>query len=286
MGIQIQVMLTDLYWIGEPMLQESGDIAVLPMHALGQSGQGELDLEARTISLAPEPRARDGSSNQFAWIFLASLVVHSAIAGTARFVHSHVPAHVVRSSIEVEAVRPKPPPVVHVAEPPKPVEPVKPVVQQKPVARPLIAKAAHLGVTGGSVPEGDAPNVEATPEPTATAEIVAPPPVATVQVAPAPPPPPPPPVIEAREGVHARSNPQPAYPHVAQREGWEGTVLLRIFVLPDGHAGSVVVQKSSGHGVLDDAAVEAAKAGLYEPATQGGRPVAGWATRRFTFNLQ
>ena len=270
------------------MRQEGADIAALPIGAIAQLDSVASDDVVRTISLAPEPSVRDGNSNEFAWIFLVSLVVHATIAVTARAVHSRAPAHAVHSQIEVEAVRPKPPPVVHVPEPPKPPEPVRPVLQPKPLARPLIAKAAHLGATGGSVPEGDTPNVEPTPEPdpAPTQEVAAAAPPPPVHVAPPPPPPPPPPVVEAKEGVHARSNPQPAYPRIAQREGWEGTVLLRIMVTPDGHAATVIVQKSSGHSVLDDAAIEAAKAGTYEPATQGGKPVAGWATRRFSFNLQ
>ena len=76
------------------------------------------------------------------------------------------------------------------------------------------------------------------------------------------------------------------YPRLAKREEWEGTVVLRAQVLPSGRVGSVSVQKSSGHSVLDDAALAAAKTWSFVPATQGGQPVAGTVTFPVQFKLQ
>jgi protein TonB len=92
--------------------------------------------------------------------------------------------------------------------------------------------------------------------------------------------------VEAKEGANYLKNPRPAYPHLAKRENWQGTVVLRVRVFPTGRAGDVTVQKSSGHSVLDDAALDAAKVWTFVPATQAGQPVAGWVTVPIEFRLQ
>jgi protein TonB len=48
--------------------------------------------------------------------------------------------------------------------------------------------------------------------------------------------------------------PQPTYPAIAMRKGWEGVVLLRVRVGADGRPLAVEVARSSGHAVLDAAA--------------------------------
>jgi TonB family protein len=81
------------------------------------------------------------------------------------------------------------------------------------------------------------------------------------------------------------SQPKPEYPEVARQNGWEGTVTLRLELLPDGTVGEVQVVRSSGHNVLDTAAQETAKIWKHEPATQEGAPVARWAELNLTFHL-
>ncbi len=49
------------------------------------------------------------------------------------------------------------------------------------------------------------------------------------------------------------------YPPIARRMGWEGTVLIRFTLLPDGRLGESRVEKGSGHKVLDRSALEAVK---------------------------
>ena len=56
------------------------------------------------------------------------------------------------------------------------------------------------------------------------------------------------------------------YPDAARREGWEGTVWLRFRIAADGSVESVEVDRSSGHALLDDAAIKAVRrAGPYPP---------------------
>ncbi len=66
---------------------------------------------------------------------------------------------------------------------------------------------------------------------------------------------------------------RPVYPLIAKRSGWEGTVLVRVTVETNGRASKVVVSRSSGHKVLDDAAVKAIKRRTFRPARDGNIPI-------------
>lgn len=68
-------------------------------------------------------------------------------------------------------------------------------------------------------------------------------------------------------------NPAPSYPASARRRGQEGRVILRVVVLPDGDAGEVVLEKSSGVESLDQAALETVRRWRFSPARRNGRPV-------------
>lgn len=49
------------------------------------------------------------------------------------------------------------------------------------------------------------------------------------------------------------------YPDEAREDGWEGTVKVSLLILSDGTLASVVVKESSGHDILDEAAVKTVK---------------------------
>ncbi len=72
-------------------------------------------------------------------------------------------------------------------------------------------------------------------------------------------------------GVLRRIN--PLYPLIAKKSGWEGTVLIRVAVEKNGRASKVDVSRSSGHKVLDDAAVKAVKRWSFRPARDGNIPI-------------
>jgi protein TonB len=92
--------------------------------------------------------------------------------------------------------------------------------------------------------------------------------------------------VAAREGANYLKNPRPAYPGRARREGWEGTTLLRVQVGPSGKPTSILVQRSSGRELLDEAASEAVSEWSFVPATQGGKAVSGWVSVPIVFKLQ
>lgn len=68
-------------------------------------------------------------------------------------------------------------------------------------------------------------------------------------------------------------NPRPAYPPRAVRGGIEGRVLLTVEVLPSGQIADVAVEETSGHPMLDRAALEAVRRWRFTPALRLGVPV-------------
>ncbi len=146
------------------------------------------------------------------------------------------------------------------------------------------------------------PRVERLPKPVLEQAIPAPAPVAVmppvaehvVQQAPAAAAPPLPPALPASEPVIEPprynaaylSNPPPVYPLAARRRGFEGTVLVRAEVSADGECLRVELNKTSGHEVLDQAALEAVKKWRFVPARRGNQAVADWVGVPITFKLE
>lgn len=123
--------------------------------------------------------------------------------------------------------------------------------------------------TKDSQPAAAAPNA-ATPAVTAPAA-----PAVTAPAAPA--------VVAPR--LLAESCPPPAYPRLARRRALEGTVWLLLEVAADGQPVAVRLEESSGHGILDDAALAAARGWRLAPATRNGAAEAGALRVPVTFRL-
>ena len=71
-------------------------------------------------------------------------------------------------------------------------------------------------------------------------------------------------------------NPALTYPPLAQRRGFEGRVVLRVLVSKEGRALKVSLAKSSGHAILDRAAIKAVKEWAFKPGKLNGAPVDMW----------
>lgn len=82
------------------------------------------------------------------------------------------------------------------------------------------------------------------------------------------------------------ANPRPAYPALAQRRGWEGTVTLLVAVNEAGTPQDVTVKQSSGYAVLDRCALEAVQRWRFTPARRGGQTVAATVEVPVRFDLQ
>jgi periplasmic protein TonB len=219
------------------------------------------------VPMAPSVASPSGSSSRqhvyVALVAVAAILLHAAFVSYVTH-HVQVRSAPARHQVEVQIVTP-PQPLPKV-EPPKPPPPRARVVRH---VVPQIQTA---------VP--DTPVVDSAPS------------EAPVQVAPSAPPPPAPPPPPEPEPVTAPfgragylNNPPPEYPATAARQGWQGTVLLRVRVLSTGKVDSVEVQKSSGHKVLDDQAITTVHGWLFAPSKRGVTPIDGWATVPIEFKL-
>lgn len=117
-----------------------------------------------------------------------------------------------------------------------------------------------------------------TTVPTTTTTTTIPPTTTTTLPPPTPTPPPPP--LEPPECLKCLP---PEYPPIAQRLKREGTVELRIRVDQAGRVTEVQVLKGVEH--LTEAAVKAARARLYKPATRGGVAEPAWVEVPIAFRL-
>ncbi|QGX39475.1 energy transducer TonB [Permianibacter aggregans] len=188
---------------------------------------------------------------------------------------------VVLRPVEPELIPPKPLPVriamvtPNVPEPivtppppqPKP-EPPKPEPKPEPVKKP-------------------APKPIKQPEPVATTEPV----IASAPVTPSPvvadaPPVVAPVISEPRFDAGYLNNPAPEYPSLSRKRGEQGTVLLRVHVLPDGLPDQIELAESSGFSRLDKAAMRTVNQWRFVPAQQGSETVAAWVLVPVTFELQ
>lgn len=91
--------------------------------------------------------------------------------------------------------------------------------------------------------------------------------------------------IPPKTNMAYMNNPKPVYPMEARRQHLEGMVVLKVFVSAEGMAEKVRVERSSGHGVLDDSALSAVREWRFIPAKRGDSPEAGWATVPINFSL-
>jgi TonB family protein len=78
---------------------------------------------------------------------------------------------------------------------------------------------------------------------------------------------------------------RPRYPDSARRAGAQGTTWLKLRILETGRVEEVHIEKSTGRRDLDEAAAEAVKNWLFEPARMGKEPVAVWVILPVEFKL-
>lgn len=165
---------------------------------------------------------------------------------------------------------------ISMAPPPKVIPPPPP---PEPVVRAPRAKAVAPAPAAAPPVASDAPLAPATLE---TVQVAHTPSAAPAAPAPAP-------VEEAvtepRGYAGYLRNPAPDYPPAAQRRGLEGKVLLKVHVLASGQPDSVAVAQSSGHQILDDAALKAVTQWAFAPARRGQTAIDGWVQVPLNFKI-
>jgi len=233
--------------------------------------------------------AGQNSRRQWLAVFLVILLLHAAlIAYLHRPAEPETPAKPLVMDIALIAAQapqpakpiPPAPPVVPPKPQPKPVKPKKtPPVPKKTQVAPKPVRAP----TPTPEPAPDAKS-EAAPRQESPAPPVAAPP--RPAAAPAAPQPKTETFTEANYKANYQSNPKPDYPRIAKSRGWQGKVLLRVQVTADGHSAGISVQQSSGHEMLDEAAIEAVKNWTFIPAKRGDTPVASTVTVPINFHFE
>ena len=90
---------------------------------------------------------------------------------------------------------------------------------------------------------------------------------------------------EANYKANYAHNPKPEYPILAKSREWQGKVSLRVKVSAEGLSAEVEIAHSSGHDLLDDAAIEAVKQWRFIPAKRGETAVASSVIVPIVFSL-
>lgn len=112
----------------------------------------------------------------------------------------------------------------------------------------------------------------------------APAPIAVKPSAPVAPAPEPLSIVKASPIV--AENKPPHYPRMALRRQQAGTVLLRVHVLANGTLDTVQLHESSGHRLLDQAAIAAVSDWQFSPQTANGQFENSWVNIPITFKLK
>ena len=68
-------------------------------------------------------------------------------------------------------------------------------------------------------------------------------------------------------------NRPPAYPSLARKRGWQGTVLLEVDVQSDGMVKNIQIKKSSSYNLLDREALDVVRKWHFSPGLKSGEPV-------------
>jgi TonB family protein len=160
-----------------------------------------------------------------------------------------------------------------------------------PIALPGEAKGGVA--VGAGLPVPVAPNVAAVvpvaapvaPSPSSAVSVAASAPVAAatkgevLAAVPAP-------VAEVFVPPAFRVRQEPAYPERARRAGAEGVVVVRIALTADGAVREVELTQGSGSRLLDEAALAAARASTFVPASRNRAPVEAEAVATYRFELR
>ncbi|KZY34136.1 hypothetical protein A3749_12005 [Oleiphilus sp. HI0078] len=82
-------------------------------------------------------------------------------------------------------------------------------------------------------------------------------------------------------------NPEPKYPPIAAKRGWQGTVVIGVNVDPNGGVESLLIIQSSHYGVLDYTAWETVQdSWTFKPAQVNGKNVASYIEIPISFQIK
>ena len=193
---------------------------------------------------------------------VAVLLVHAGALALWHLKPSDEPLRK-RPDLTIEFFTPAPSPLAAPVSPPpapkavsRPRTPPSPVTQTKP-AQPEPVNTTNSVATAPPATTDTATAAESTPVASPNVSETAPTTLAMANT-------------EADYKAAYLNNPRPPYPLSAARQGAEGRVLLLAEVLPDGRAGRVSLEKSSGHALLDASAMNTVRSWRFTPARKDG----------------
>jgi periplasmic protein TonB len=196
------------------------------------------------------------------------------VAGIIALSNSKLPVTAAPAAVPITIVMTPP----KVTPPPKP-EPAAPKPKTVAPVKTIAPPPPRIQVAATPVAESPLASVSNTPPEPVKAPLVA-------AAEPAPPPPPAEePVTEPKGYAGYLHNPAPEYPVAAQKRGLEGRVVLKVHVLASGQPDSVTVAKSSGHQILDEAALKAVTQWAFAPARRGQTAIDGWVQVPLSFRI-
>lgn len=251
---------------------------------------------ARTVQARQEVQIRDEVETHEVIQAQSELQTHEAVSAreTGKPIVEHVPMLESTSVVSHQSARVRESAPVVETPAPSAVATAQPVVEARaePIMRATVpaapAEAPPVSAAGSDPPsatqsaESSAKLFDAPTSPTREPDPPSMPAVAAPELPPTAPPgdehlmvarATPPPAAHARsevspakadygwlaESLHRRIVELRHYPSTARLNGWEGKVVLRVTLRQDGQLEAVTVVKSSGHEVLDNAAIEAVR---------------------------
>lgn len=198
------------------------------------------------------------------WIFVVvSVIVHAAFLVQTQWQKATVELVASPQVMSVQMIEVRP------ARPDPVVEPT-PVVEKIVEPEPVLAKLPEPEVAS-LAPEPVAASAKPKPAPQKVERVAQPQPTASA-------------LVEARPTSH--SNRPPAYPEMARRNGWQGLCMVRVAVDANGSAGAVSIARSSGYGILDQAALAAVRKWKFTPRMVRGVAAASTVEVPVNFSLR
>jgi protein TonB len=212
---------------------------------------------------------------------VAAAALHGLLLGVATAVLSRQKApRPAPAPIEVDVISPRPDPIADSAAtateaPTKSPEPPRPRINPHRRKVTLVSDSAP----GDSMVATEAPS----PVPSALASTGTPAATSTARAR-----------ISESPGGNAtvsaspryRTNPTPDYPLPCKRRREEGIVLLNVVVQADGLPAAIWLNRSSGHPLLDRAALDAVRRWTFEPGRAAGVPVSSLVVVPVRFKLE
>ena len=89
-----------------------------------------------------------------------------------------------------------------------------------------------------------------------------------------------------RDKYNPCDNPPPDYPAAAKELGLEGLVVIKVKVSKEGLPLSSSIAASSGHKILDEAAIESVLKWKFIPAKKNGKPINGYVQIPIEFRIK